>query len=144
MDGPNLRRGIALLMDLFLIGIGYTVLANMAPEGLFSSAATGIQGSLSVTPDWYLLVSAAYFLGCDFFNAGESLGKDIMGLRTRTAEGGIPEPRQRVLRTLLKLVSLSLLPLALLLFFWKGRGLTLQDYVTGTTVSIRRGVNPLP
>jgi uncharacterized RDD family membrane protein YckC len=144
MDEHNLRRGAALIIDFFLISTAYMVLANMVPDPMLRTGTAVHPWSLSVAPDWYFLVCAAYFLGCDLFNKGESLGKDILGLRTRTAEGGTPGLPQRVLRTLLKLVSLSLLPFALLLFFWKGRGLTLQDYVTGTTVLSSRGVNPQP
>jgi uncharacterized RDD family membrane protein YckC len=98
----------------------------------------GIQLSFELAPDWFLLVSFAYFIGCDLLNQGESLGKDIMGLKTTGPEGKVLDLQNRLYRTLLKMVSLALWPVALLVYFRKASGLTLQDYVVQSTVAIQR------
>lgn len=135
MNEQNVRRGIALFIDFFLISMIYSVLANLVPETLISHESVGIQVSFGLGADWFLLVCFFYFFGCDLLNKGESLGKDIMGLQTKALDGRILNIRDRLYRTVLKLVSLVFLLFALLLFFWKERGLTLHDYVVKTAVT---------
>jgi uncharacterized RDD family membrane protein YckC len=143
MNEQNLRRGAAVLIDLFLISIVYSVLINLMPQILMTHEMAGIQLSIELAPDGFLMVSFAYFIGCDLFNKGESLGKDIMGLQTRGAEGRVLDLQNRLYRTLLKMVSLALWPVAILIYFREERGLTLQDYVVQSTVSVQRRFRPV-
>lgn len=142
MNEQNLRRCSALLIDLFLISIVYSVLINIFPDPLIPDQGEGIQWSFALIPDGFVLVSLGYFIGCDFLNRGESLGKDITGLQTRSLDGRVLDLRRRVYRTLLKWVSLIVWPLAFLLYFWKEKGFTLQDYVVKTKVTRARKFKP--
>jgi uncharacterized RDD family membrane protein YckC len=144
MNEQNLKRCAALCIDFFLISIAYTVCINLIPGTLLSHEALGLQWTFGLAPDWYLTLAALYFVSCDLFLLGESLGKDIMGLQTNGPEGGVMPVPMRLYRTLLKLVSLIFLPLAALAFFWKEKGLTLQDYLTGSSVTLRRGIKGSP
>ncbi|MGB5403299.1 MAG: RDD family protein [Robiginitalea sp.] len=142
MNERNLRRCAALVIDFFLISIVYSVLINIVPEPLRLHQGDGIQWSFALIPDSFALVSLGYFIGCDFLNQGESLGKDIMGLQTRSVDGSVLDVRLRYYRTLLKWVSLMVWPLAFLAFFWKEKGLTLQDYFVKSSVTLAKGFKP--
>ncbi len=138
MNDQNLRRFVALLIDFLLVSIAYSVLINLVPETLMSLEATGIKVRFVLAPDAFLLLGFLYFIACDLLNEGESLGKDIMGLQIRGSKGDLLSLRNRIYRTLLKMVSLIFWPVALVVFFWKERNLTLQDYGVKSTVALRR------
>jgi uncharacterized RDD family membrane protein YckC len=142
MNQQNLRRFAALVIDFFLISIVYSVLVNVLPDTVISHQEGSIEWSFTLIPDGFVVVSLGYFLGCDFLNSGESLGKDITGLQTRRADGRVLDLRQRLHRTLLKWVSLLVWPLAFLLYFWRERDFTLQDYVAKTKVTRARRFKP--
>ena len=142
MNEQNLRRYAAVVIDFFLISIVYSVLVNVLPDTLISHQEGGIEWSFTLVPDGFVLVSLSYFIGCDFLNRGESLGKDITGLQTRRVDGGDLDLRRRVCRTLLKWVGLMVWPLAFLLYFWKEKDFTLQDYVVKTKVTRVRKFKP--
>ena len=142
MNEQNLRRSAAVVIDFFLISILYSVLVNVLPDTLISHQEGAIEWSFSLVPDGFVLVSLGYFIGCDFLNRGESLGKDITGLQTRRVDGGDLDLRQRVSRTLLKWVGLMVWPLAFLLYFWKEKDFTLQDYILKTKVTRVRTFKP--
>lgn len=143
MNEQNLRRAVALVIDFFLISIVYSILINFVPGMTLDQQVVGIQLSLELGPDWFLLITMGYFIGCDLLNQGESLGKDIMGLHTISPEDEVLDVPVRLFRTLLKGISLLALPIAILAFFWQERGLTLQDYLTGSTVCMRPGFKPM-
>lgn len=142
MNEQNLRRCTAVVIDFFLISIVYSVVVNVLPDTLISHQEGGIAWSFTLVPDGFVLVSLGYFLGCDFLNRGESAGKDITGLQTRSLDGRVLDLRRRVSRTLLKWVSLIVWPLAFLLYFWKAKDFTLQDYVVKTKVTQARKFKP--
>ena len=142
MNEQNLRRYAAVVIDFFLISIVYSVLVNVLPDTLISHQEGGIEWSFTLVPDGFVLVSLGYFIGCDFLNRGESLGKDITGLQTRRLDGGDLDLRRRVCRTLLKWVSLMVWPLAFLLYFWREKDFTLQDYILKTKVTRVRKFKP--
>jgi uncharacterized RDD family membrane protein YckC len=142
MNEQNLRRYAAVVIDFFLISIVYSVLVNVFPDTLISHQEGGIEWSFTLVPDGFVLVSLGYFIGCDVLNRGESLGKDIMGLQTQREDGGDLDLRRRVCRTLLKWAGLMVWPLAFLLYFWKEKDFTLQDYVVKTKVIRARKFKP--
>ena len=133
------RRFAALVIDFFLISIVYSVLLNLLSENLMQFRTTGLELNFAMSPDEFFLLSFLYFVGCDLCNGGNSLGKDIFGLETRTIDGAIPGIRSRVYRTVFKMMSLVFWPLALFFFFWKERYLTLQDYMVGSVVKSSGG-----
>jgi uncharacterized RDD family membrane protein YckC len=133
------RRMGALLIDFLLISVVYTIAINAVPEDFLWTNRIRVKGEMGLSVDLYGLVLVFYFIGCDLLNQGESLGKDILGLRTVGRDGQPPSKGLAVVRTLIKLLSMGVWPLALILFLWKGRAFTLQDYLTRSSVQLRKG-----
>ena len=133
------RRIGALLIDFLLISVVYTIAINAVPEDFLWTDRIVIKGEMGLSVDLYGLVLGLYFIGCDLLNQGESLGKDILGLRTVGRDGQPLSKRVVLVRTLIKLLSIGMLPLTLILFLCKGRGFTLQDYLTRSSVLARKG-----
>lgn len=133
------RRMWALLIDFLLISVVYTIVINAVPEDFLWTDRIGIKGEMGLSVDLYGLVLVFYFMGCDLLNKGESLGKDILGLWTVGRDGQSLSRGVSLVRTLIKLLSLGMLPLTLILYLWKGRGFTLQDYLTGSSVQSGKG-----
>lgn len=134
MKEVTMRRGLAFLLDMLLVGIAYTLAVNLIPEIASRQEWVWAGRTFEGAIDLYGLVTLGYFAACDLLNGGESLGKDIWHLRTTGPEGQRPDYRLSLVRTLLKMISIGMLPLAVILFLWKGRHFTLQDYLTGTDV----------
>lgn len=135
MKGFDFLRTGAFLIDMFLIGIAYTVVLNLIPQGQLSHDWIWNGRSFEWSFDLFGFLTAAYFVGSDLLNKGESPGKDILQLRTiRLEDGAELDYQQSLARTLLKLISIWMLPVAAFLYIWKGRGFTLQDFLVQTTV----------
>ena len=135
MKGVSFQRIGAFLIDMFLIGIGYTVAVNLIPGAQLNHDWIWSGRPFGWSFDLFGFLTAVYFVGSDLINKGESPGKDILHLRTVGLEDGAGLDYQRSLaRTLLKLVSIWMLPVAAFLYVWKGREFTLQDFLVQTTV----------
>jgi len=135
MKGYNLQRIGAFLIDMLLVGIAYTVILNLIPQDQLNYEWIWKGRSFG----WYFalfgLLPAVYFVGPALLNKGESPGKDILHLRTVTLEDGAEPDYQRSLaRTLIKLISIWMLPVAAFLYLWKGREFTLHDFMVKTAV----------
>lgn len=137
LEYVGVRRIGALLIDLFLASVMYTLLVNAIPETFLETAWIWHSNRLSLSTLLYGLILILYFLACDLFNGGNSLGKDILRLRTTGPGGETLCLKHRLVRTLLKLIGIGMLPVTLLLFICKGNGFTLQDHVLGSTVTGR-------
>lgn len=138
MDKAAIRRSAAFLLDMVLISILYTGVINFIPETIFTQQVNLGSRSLTWSFDLYGFLTAAYFIGCDLGNRGESLGKDIFHLKTVRQDGAALDYQMSLARTLLKLISISMLPFAALLYVWKGREFTLQDFLVGSRVRPQR------
>jgi uncharacterized RDD family membrane protein YckC len=134
------RRGMAFLLDLLLISLVFTLLYNFIPlewlKGEYMVGSREFRWGI----DLYGAVSAGYFLGSGLLMRGGSPGKDIMHLRTVKADGSALTRSLSLARTLLKLISIALLPLALIAYLWDGKETTLQDYLSGSRVERNRPV----
>jgi uncharacterized RDD family membrane protein YckC len=134
------RRGIAFLLDLLLISLVFTLLYNFLPmDWLAGEQAVGTR-EFRWRIDLYGIAMAGYFLGLGLLMRGGSLGKEIMHLRTVMADGSVPTRSLSLARTLLKLISIGVLPFALIAYVWDGKETTLQDYLSGTRVERNRPV----
>ena len=123
------------MIDMCLIGIGYTVAVNLIPGDQLTHDWIWRGRPFGWSFDLFGFLTAIYFVGSDLANKGESPGKDILHLRTVGLEDGAGLDYQRSLaRTLLKLISICMLPVAAFLYVWKGREFTLQDFLVQTTV----------
>ena len=135
MTGYSIRRIGAFVIDMLLISLAYTVVLNLIPEEQLSHDWIWRGRSFGWSFDLFGFLTVVYFVGCDLFNKGESAGQDMVRLRTVSATDGTALEYERSLaRTLLKLISIWMLPVAAFLYLWKGRGFTLQDYLIQSTV----------
>ena len=141
MDKAAIRRSAAFFVDMLLISILYTGVINFIPETSFTQQVYLGSKPLSWSFVLYGFLTAAYFIGCDLANRGESLGKDIFHLKTIRGDGAALDYQTSLARTLLKLISISMLPFSALLYVWKGEGFTLQDFLTGSKVRPQRKLN---
>lgn len=82
--------------------------------------------------EFTLLGFAVYFLLFDFFNKGNTAGKAVMGLRTRNFSAQELPLKTRIGRTLLKLVSMIVLPISAIVYLLNGN--TLHDNLMKSTV----------
>lgn len=140
MKGYSFQMMGAFLIDMLLIGIAYTVVLNLIPREQLTQDLVWNGRSFGWSFDLYGTLTAAYFVGSDLLNRGASPGKDILRLQTVCLDGTPLSYPQSLARTLLKLISIWMLPVAAFLYVWKGKGFTLQDYLLQTTV---RPVQPL-
>lgn len=134
MKEQILRRCGALLIDLFLVSLIYSLAINIIPM-VSEGSQVGSAGLWSLQG----FIAAFYFIGCDFLNKRESPGKDIMHLRTVDYNGAFPGNKVILSRTLLKLISIALLPFAVIVYLWNFREFVLHDYLTGTSVRLVHG-----
>ncbi|MEJ2584491.1 MAG: RDD family protein [Robiginitalea sp.] len=135
MRRDNIKRIGAFLIDMLLIGIAYTVASNVLPWKELSHDLIWDGRSIGWSVDLFGLLNAAYFVGTGLLNKGDSPGKDILHLKTLRLEDGTELGyKQSLARTLLKLISICMLPVAAFLYVWKGREFTLQDFLIKTTV----------
>lgn len=141
MKEVTIRRGLAFLLDMFLVTIAYNLVINLIPEIWMRQEWVWAGLTFEGAFDLYGFLTVAYFAGCDLLNGGESLGKDIWHLKTTRPDGEQPDYGKSLLRTLLKMISIWMLPVAVFLFLWKGRGFTIQDYLTGTEVRLWKQVD---
>ncbi len=140
MKGYGFHRMGAFLIDMFLIGIAYTLVLNLIPEEHLTQDLVWNGRSFGWSFDLYGILTAAYFVGSDLLNRGASPGKDILRLQTVRVDGTPLSYPQSLARSLLKLISIWMLPVAAFLYVWKGKAFTLQDYLLQTEV---RPVQPL-
>lgn len=135
MTTYSIRRIGAFAVDMLLVGIAYTVLLNLIPEEQLAHDWSWRGRSFGWSFDLFGFLTGIYFVGSDLLNKHETPGKDIFHLRTvDAADGAEPGYQQSLARTLLKLVSIWMLPVSAFLYLWKGRGFTLQDFLVKTTV----------
>ena len=118
-------RAIAALLDYFLL------FCYLIPAGLLAAEI----GSTAVAVLLYLPVFL-YFLLCEIFLEGQSIGKRVRKLKVARLDGAPPTLGDYVVRWLLRFVDLdlSLGAVALLTVFINGKGQRLGDVAAGTTV----------
>lgn len=133
MTTVKLNRIGALLIDLILISLAYTLIYNFIPKEWLSVSLSANYG-FSLERILYYGSFLAYFLLFDFTNGGDSPGKEILKLSTRGAGGKKLGPAQAVKRSLLKLASLIILPVSALLYLFGEGEFSLHDAYLKTGV----------
>ncbi len=118
-------RVIAALLDYFIL-FCYLIAASMISLAISSTAATVVL---------YLPIFC-YFLACEVFLDGQSIGKRVRHLKVVRLDGAQPTLGNYLLRWLLRLidVDLTLGMAALVTAFVSGKGQRLGDIAAGTTV----------
>jgi len=118
-------RVLAALLDYFLL-FCYLVAVQLAAAEVGSQALT----TLLLLPYFF------YFLVCEIFFNGQSIGKKVRRLKVARLDGVQPTLGNYVLRWLLRFIDIDLTlgMAALLTVFISGKGQRLGDLAAGTTV----------
>ncbi|GER61060.1 hypothetical protein ULMA_31680 [Patiriisocius marinus] len=129
MNQINNYRLFALLIDLVIISVLYSIASNFLilniELGVENISTTNVVYGYSFLFVFYLF----YFLIFDFTNNGNTLGK-ILTKITVVSKQKNKLNYNKFLRTILKIISLVIFPVAAILFFTNGT--SLQDKITKT------------
>ncbi|SFS61233.1 RDD family protein [Marininema halotolerans] len=102
-------RGIAMLIDGMIIGLGLFVYAiimilfSMLVESMGSPLWTSIVTGVSIVI--FIFTPIVYFTLTEAFLSGRTIGKRVMGLRVVTDQGMVPKFSAIFLRNLLRIVD---------------------------------------
>lgn len=118
-------RFLAALIDYVFLGC--VMVAFSVAAGLAESTALAV---LLYVPVFL------YFLLCEVFLGGQSLGKRLRGLRVARVDGGQPTLANYLVRWLLRIVEIDMTfgTVAFVTALVNGRGQRLGDLAAGTTV----------
>ena len=86
--------------------------------------------SISLSALFYFV----YYISFDLWNDGVSIGKSALGLQVRLQNKGVLTTEQRLIRTILKTLSIIFIPVSLMMFLYNS--FTLQDYFMKTRTSL--------
>ncbi|MBL7776157.1 MAG: RDD family protein [Saprospiraceae bacterium] len=136
------ERGLAWLLDLAIVLIGYFILLQIV-QIVFGPVFSGEQGWLVVVA---LLPFLSYFLYHIFFeiwNIGQTPGKLAMGIKVVRLDGKDPEWSDVVLRAVLQLVDslFSFSVIGAVLIKTTGKSQRLGDMAANTTVIKIQGIH---
>jgi uncharacterized RDD family membrane protein YckC len=123
------RRVLAALIDLLIVGAGYSLI--LAAAGDLGGAGAG--GALTAVGIGWALY---YYFACESASSGQTLGKRAMKIRVVSSDGAPADMRQIALRTVLRIVDglfLYLVGLIVMLATRERRG-RLGDLVGGTMI----------
>lgn len=124
------RRLVAVLLDSLIIGVMTYLIGVVA--GLLSGDILGI--GIAVTNIASFVISIGYFVVYQS-QAGQTLGKKVMGVKVVNAEGKTPSMVTFFLREIIgKMVSAIILMIGYLMILWDGRKQGLHDKIAGTFV----------
>jgi len=130
MKNIQLRRSIAFLIDMFIIGAMVGIFDSLFPVTIRvdNFEVSGIRLTLGITlaPVFYIL----YFIIFDIIAGGQTSGKSILGIVVVSKNGEAISIRKRLLRSLYKMLGVLILPVAVLLFI--SDNYSIQDYHVGT------------
>lgn len=133
MKSIRLRRSIAFLIDMFIIGTMVGVFDSLFPVTIASINGFEVSGilltlGLCLTPVFYIL----YFAIFDIVAVGQSPGKSILGIVVVSKTGEALSLKKRLLRSWYKMLGVLILPVVAAILFIHDN-YTIQDYRTDTT-----------
>ena len=142
MKNIPLRRSIAFLIDMVIVGIVTAFFENLFPVTIptHDFEISGIQLTLGISPA--PVFYGLYFVVFDMISNGQTTGKLISGILVVSKNGEVPSRRKRLLRSLHKMLGVLIFPVAVSLFLFGDY--TIQDHYVGT-ITVRFGsyVKPL-
>ena len=131
----NLEELVPLLFDVITIGALITFTENLFFyfNEIQSFEFFGIHMNYKFGASFLLYL--CYFLIFDIFNNGNTIGKLILGINVVSNDQSILTGGIRMKRTLLKMLSIIILPISVLLFLFND-SFTIHDHYSNTmTVS---------
>ncbi len=142
MKSIRLRRSIAFLIDMFIIGAMVGIFDDLFPVTIASINGFEVSGVLltlgiTLAPVFYIL----YFITFDIVAVGQSPGKSILGIVVVSNTGEALSLKKRLLRSWYKMLGVLILPAVTAVLFTSDN-YTIQDYRAGTTtIQSRRVLN---
>ncbi len=136
MNGTQQRRIGAFLIDVIIISILVTIMENMLSY-IFETKnfeLLGIRFHLRIGTSIFFYM--CYFIIFDLLNNGSTLGKLLFGIKVVQEDETEISKKTSIKRTLLKVVSIMILPLAILLFLFSDY-FTIQDYYS-CTITVKK------
>jgi uncharacterized RDD family membrane protein YckC len=112
------ERIFALLIDQFIINSSYSILNKFFN---FDFAANkfllfGMKWTLNVS--FVFIASLIYFFFFDFLKNGTTIGKSILKIKIQKINGDELSFSERFITSLLKVISITLLPLSAIYYFF--------------------------
>lgn len=131
MKSTQQRRIGAFIIDTLVIGILVSLVESLFPF-LYEAKTTSIFG-ISVTYRFgaSFLFYVCYFILFDLANEGNTIGKLLFKIKVISEDEAEITKGKRMVRSLLKLVSIIVLPIAILLFLFKDY-FSMQEHYTNT------------
>lgn len=131
MSSKQVKRIVALWIDLFIAGIIFGVIENFLPQ-VFQPLEKDIMGihielQLSFAIVFYLI----YFLVFDILNDGVTIGKLVLKLKVEKEDESVMSAGDHIKRTLLKMVSLIFVLITALIFLFNN-SYTIHDRLART------------
>ena len=132
MSGVNKKRIIAFILDMLVIAAlvnicCYAVSENYSPTELNINYFSSL-----FIPGIFMIVQVFYILLFDLVFEGQTLGKLASSiLVVERSNDDIPGLRNRIIRSMTKILSVLLLPISILLFI-SGGGFTIHEKVTNS------------
>ena len=131
MANIPLRRSIAFLIDMFVVNIIVSFVANLFPVTIpihhFEIFRVQFTTGITLVPVFYGL----YFVAFDMINNGQTIGKLIAGILTVSKNGKKLSTKRCLLRSWYKMFGILILPVSVLLFLFKDY-YTIQDRYANT------------
>ena len=126
MKNIDLRRILALTIDLTIVGIIIILLENLFPF-FFKTNRIDVFGiELSITVNYHYINVFLYFIFFDLFNNGNTIGKAIVKIKTISVMGEFLNLSMRILRSCVKVINIVFFPITLIVFI-VFKGYTLHD-----------------
>ena len=136
MESTQLKRIGAIIIDLMIIGALTTIIeslfATIFRSGSFELFDMRFDYKIGAT----FLLYVCYFLFFDLIISGRTIGKLIFGVLVVLEDEMATSRTVRLKRSLLKILSIIILPIAVLLFLFKNY-YTIHDHYSGTMTVIK-------
>lgn len=133
MNNPHVQRAISFIIDLLIVAILIIFIDNFFSD-FFTDRQFELRGfRMKINLSFQYMLYLPYFLVFDLLNRGNSPGKQIIGLHVCNKDGEFIDSLRAVLRTMVKTISISVLPLSMIIFLLFN-GYTLHDALLSTKV----------
>jgi uncharacterized RDD family membrane protein YckC len=136
MNSTQQRRIGAFIIDVIIIGFFVTFSENLLSSAFQAKSfeLMGIQFHMRIGTSF--LFYMCYFMIFELLNNGSTLGKLLFGIKVVHEDETEISKRTGIKRSLLKVVSIMILPLAILLFLFSDY-FTIQDHYS-RTITVRK------
>ncbi|WP_452229213.1 RDD family protein [Lacinutrix sp. MEBiC02404] len=126
MKNIYLKRFLAFLIDFIIVSFIYNILDDMLSLSFEITELTLFETKIKLRFSFMILTFYIYILLFDVFNKGITFGKMIFNLSIDNTDSDNLEVVDLLKRSLLKILTIIILPISILLYLFKNKYL-LQD-----------------